>query len=241
VFPGVGGALSDRATIVDNIVRRQRTADHDEGDVMAADTKVQDELRAAILRGDFAPRQRLVEAELCEDFDAGRFAVRAALQALEAEGLVERQPNKGARIREITLAEAIEITEIRMVVEGLVAARAAERVTPDQAADLRDVARQMRAAVKAGEPVVYSDLNAELHATLREIAQHETANRIIAQLHGQMVRHQFALSRVPGRSAVSLVQHENIVKAVVARDPREAEAAMRLHIASVIDALRSLS
>jgi DNA-binding GntR family transcriptional regulator len=208
---------------------------------MAADTKVQDELRAAILRGDFAPRQRLVEAELCEDFDAGRFAVRAALQALEAEGLVERQPNKGARIREITLAEAIEITEIRMVVEGLVAARAAERVTPDQAADLRDVARQMRAAVKAGEPVVYSDLNAELHATLREIAQHETANRIIAQLHGQMVRHQVALSRVPGRSAVSLVQHENIVKAVVARDPREAEAAMRLHIASVIDALRSLS
>ncbi|HWK91457.1 MAG TPA: GntR family transcriptional regulator [Luteimicrobium sp.] len=207
---------------------------------MAAGTKVQDELRAAILRGDFAPRQRLVEAELCEDFDAGRFAVRAALQALEAEGLVERQPNKGARIREITLAEAIEITEIRMVVEGLVASRAAERATPDDAARLRDIARRMRAAVKAGEPVVYSDLNADLHATLREIAQHETANRIIAQLHGQMVRHQFALSRVPGRSAVSLVQHENIVKAVVARDPGEAEAAMRLHIASVIDALRSM-
>lgn len=207
---------------------------------MAHDARVQDELRAAILRGDYAPRQRLVEAELCEEYDAGRFAVRAALQALESEGLVERQPNRGARIREISVAEAIEITEIRMVVEGLVAARAAERATPGDQARLRDIGKQMRAAVKAGEPAVYSELNAELHSSLREIAQHETANRIIAQLHAQMVRHQFALSRVPGRSAVSVVQHENIIKAVTSRDPQAAEAAMRLHIASVIDALRGL-
>ena len=207
---------------------------------MKADTRVQDELRAAILRGDFAPRQRLVEAELCEDLDAGRFAVRAALQALEAEGLVERVPNRGARIREITLAEAIEITEIRMAVEGLVASRAAERVTAEQAARLKEIARSMKAAVKGGEPLVYSELNVELHQMLRDIANHATANRIIAQLHGQMVRHQFALSRLPGRSAISLVQHDNIIKAVVARDPRAAEAAMRLHIASVIDALREL-
>lgn len=204
------------------------------------DARVQDELRAAILRGEFAPRQRLVEAELCEEFDAGRFAVRAALQALEAEGLVERQPNRGARIRQISLAEAVEITEIRMVVEGLVAARAAERVTPEQAARLKEVGRQMRAAVTAGESAVYSDLNAELHTTLRAVAAHETANRIVAQLHGQMVRHQFALSRVPGRSAVSLVQHEDIIEAVVARDPQRAEAAMRAHISSVIDTLRTL-
>ncbi|HWV75904.1 MAG TPA: GntR family transcriptional regulator [Isoptericola sp.] len=207
---------------------------------MVDDAQVRDELRAAILRGDFAPRQRLVEADLCEQFGARRFAVRAALQDLVAEGLVERQPNRGARIREISLAEAIEISEIRMVVEGLVAARAAERATSADAHRLTAIGKQMRKAVDTGDATTYSDLNAELHSTLREIAAHETANRIVAQLHAQMVRHQFALSRVPGRSSVSLVQHEAIVKAVVDRDPAAAEAAMRAHIASVMDALRAL-
>lgn len=207
---------------------------------MVDDAQVRDELRAAILRGDFSPRQRLVEADLCEQFGARRFAVRAALQDLVAEGLVERQPNRGARIREISLDEAIEISEIRRVVEGLVAARAAERLTAADETRLSGIGRRMREAVDAGESAVYSDLNAELHATLREIARHETANRIVAQLHGQMVRHQFALSRVPGRSAVSLAQHEAVIAAVVARDAAAAEAAMHRHISSVIEALRSL-
>ena len=207
---------------------------------MGTEITVQDELRAAILRGDFVPRQRLVEAELCEQYNARRFAVRAALSALEAEGLIERQPNRGARIREISLGEAIEISEIRMVVEGLVAARAAERVTAKEKTQLKAIGRRMRTAVREREAAVYRDLNAELHSTLREIAKHETASRIIAQLHGQMVRHQFALSRVPGRSAVSLGQHESIIKAVIERDSAGAEAAMREHIGSVIEALRAL-
>lgn len=207
---------------------------------MVTDTRVEDELRSAILRGELVPRQRLIEADLCEQFGAGRFAVRAALQVLEGEGLVERLPNRGARIREISLAEAIEITEIRMVVEGLVAARAAERATADDAARLGKIGKDMRAAVAAGESLVYSDLNVELHSALREIAQHDTANRIIALLHGQVVRQQFALSRVPGRSAVSLGQHEDIIGAVQAGDAAAAEAAMRTHVVSVIDAMRAI-
>ncbi|WP_084125559.1 GntR family transcriptional regulator [Demequina sp. NBRC 110054] len=208
---------------------------------MAGDSGVYEELKAAILRGDFAPRQRLVEAELSEDFGASRFQVRRALHTLEAEGIVEHVPNKGARIREIGIDEAVEITEVRMVVEGLVAARAAERVDDGQADALRDIGTRMRAAVEAGDVATYSELNGTLHSTLRDIAHHDKANGIIARLHGQMVRHQFALSRVPGRPSVSVVQHENIIAAVVARDPEAAEAAMRTHISSVIEALRAIA
>ncbi|PWJ26841.1 DNA-binding GntR family transcriptional regulator [Branchiibius hedensis] len=208
---------------------------------MAGDTRVQDEMRQAILRGDFAPRQRLVEAELCDQFNGGRFAIRSALQALEAEGLIERQPNVGARIREVRLEEAVEISQIRMVVEGLVARLAASQVDATQIRHLKDIGKRMRSAVQAGEPTIYSNLNAELHQSLRDIAHHETANRIIAQLHAQLVRHQFALSRVPGRSSVSLVQHLDIIKAVTARDPDGAEAAMRAHIESVIEALQGMA
>src|SRR6476646_10860433 len=90
---------------------------------------VAEPIRKAILEGDFAPNQRMVEADLCEEFHASRGAVRAALLDLTNQGLIERIQNRGARVRAVSLPEAIEITEVRMVLEGLCAAKAAEVVT----------------------------------------------------------------------------------------------------------------
>jgi DNA-binding GntR family transcriptional regulator len=197
-------------------------------------------LREAILRGEYTPGERLVEAQLIDRFQASRFNVRAALQELAAEGLVEVQRNRGAHVRKVSRAEAIEITEVRMVVEGLVAARAAERVTPGQATELDEIGGLMRRAVEAGEYRRYSDLNQRLHALIREAAGHQTADRIIETLRGQLVRHQFMLSLLPGRPQTSLPQHERVIAAIRDRDPGAAEAAMREHIASVLEALRSM-
>jgi DNA-binding GntR family transcriptional regulator len=198
-------------------------------------------LRAAILNGEYSPGERLVEASLCERFGLSRFVVRAALQDLVGEGLVEVERNKGAHVRKVSLDEAVEITEVRMVLEGLVAARAASRVTDEQATELDELGVLMRHAVEAGEFRRYSDLNHRLHELIRTIGGHHTAEHIITTLHGQLVRHQFAVSLLPGRPAVSLPQHERIIEAIRRRDPQAAEAAMREHIASVIDALRDLS
>ena len=86
---------------------------------------VVDAVRDGIMRGRFAPGQRLPEADLVALYDASRGAVRAALAQLENEGIVERERNRGARVRPISLEEAVEITEARAVVEGLCAAKAA--------------------------------------------------------------------------------------------------------------------
>src|SRR5262249_2355379 len=128
----------------------------------------------------------------------------------------------------------------RMVLEGLVAARAAERVTDDEASELDEIGLLMRRAVSAGEFRRYSDLNQRLHATIRRIAGHRAAEGLIETLRGQLVRHQYMLSVVAGRRGVSLPQHERISAAVRSRDAGGAEAAMREHIASVIDALRDM-
>jgi DNA-binding GntR family transcriptional regulator len=202
---------------------------------------VTEALRAAILAGEYAPRQRLVEIDLCERFDTSRFILRAALQELAAQGLVEFQRNRGARVREVSFAEAIEITEVRMLLEGLLAARAAERVTKSDIAMLRTLVTDMRTAVQRSELLAYSELNARLHIAIRDIAAHETANRLLRQLRDQTVRHQFTLSLVPGRPMVSLPQHEAIVAAISAREPEQAERAMHAHLLSVVDALRALS
>jgi DNA-binding GntR family transcriptional regulator len=207
---------------------------------MTSEPDVTDALREAILRGDYVAGQRLVETDLCERFGATRFTIRTALQSLAAQGLVEVLRNRGARVRTVTIEEAIEITEVRRALEGLCAARAAQRATRADKAQLRQIVAAMKAAWKAGELLRYSELNGELHAAIRSIADHQTSARIIEQLRGQIVRHQFRLALVPGRPAVSLPQHEAIVAAIVAGDPEAAEQAMRQHIDSVIDALRAL-
>jgi DNA-binding GntR family transcriptional regulator len=198
------------------------------------------ELRTAILRGEYAPRQRLIETELTERYETSRFVLRNALTRLENEGLVELQPNRGARVREISVSEAIEITEIRRAVEGLVAARAAELISDAEIAHLRELGESMKAAVRAADMLRYSELNAQLHGAVRSIARHESATRIIEQLNGQMVRHQFRLSLVPGRPTVSLPEHLAIIEAVCSRDPEAAERAMRAHLTSVVDALQAI-
>ena len=211
---------------------------------MPADDKkaqdARDALRDAILGGEYLPGERLVEAQLCERFGMSRFTVRAALQDLAADGLVKVERNKGAHVRKVTLDEAVEITEVRMVLEGLVAARAATQVTDAQASELDEIGLLMRRAVSAGEFRRYGDLNQRLHGLIRSIAGHHTADTIIETLRGQLVRHQFMISLHPGRPAISLPQHERIIEAIRERDPKAAESAMREHIASVIEALRDI-
>src|SRR5690625_2012826 len=97
-----------------------------------------DRLRRDIVSGRLVPHQRLVEADVAEEHDASRGDVRLALNELVTEGLVERIPNRGARVRKVSVQEAIEITEVRAAVESLCARKAAAKITEAQANGLRD-------------------------------------------------------------------------------------------------------
>jgi DNA-binding GntR family transcriptional regulator len=167
-----------------------------------------------------------------------RASVRAALIALTAEGLVERIPNRGARVRVVSVTEAVAITECRMVLEGLCAAKAAERATDAELEVLGALGERMQRAVADGDPMKYSALNRELHRLVREYAQQPVAAELLDRLNGQIVRHQFRLALRAGRPQVSLPQHLAIIDAVTRRDPAAAEAAARAHLSNVITALQ---
>lgn len=196
-------------------------------------------LREAIVGGEFAPNQRLVEADLCGQFSASRAAVRSALIELANEGLVERVQNRGARVRAVSVEEAVEISEVRMMLEALCAAKAAERVSEEEIAELRELGETIRAAVAGGDVVGYSNLNQRLHRRVREISGQRTAAGVLERLRGQSVRHQFRLAMRPGRPQVSLPEHLAIIDAICAHRPDEAAEATRAHLASVIEALRA--
>lgn len=195
-------------------------------------------VRSAILAGDLVPGQRLVEAELSESYGASRGAVRAALIALTHEGLVERIANRGARVRVVSVAEATQITEVRMAVEGLCGRRAAEAITPSEIKDLRALGERMERAVEQGDVVGYSGLNQQLHERVIAIAHQPVAAEVLSRLRARNVRHQFKLAFRAGRPQVSLPQHLAIIEAVCRKDPDAAEAAVKEHLASVITALQ---
>jgi DNA-binding GntR family transcriptional regulator len=195
-------------------------------------------LRQAILHGDMAPAQRLVENELAEQFGVTRASIRAALIDLEAQGLVERIRNRGSRVRVVTVDEAVAITECRMVLEGLCAAKAAVAADDGQLAELTELGTAMTKAVADGEPMTYSDLNHELHGRIRVFSGQRTAQELLERLNAQLVRHRFQLALRPGRPQRSLNEHLAMIDAITARDPRAAEAAARAHLTSVIEALR---
>ncbi|HYI37479.1 MAG TPA: GntR family transcriptional regulator [Thermoleophilaceae bacterium] len=201
-------------------------------------TSETDPLREAIVRGELAPNSRLVEADLSQAFSMSRGAVRTALVRLEQEGLVTREPNRGARVRHIGDEEAVEILQARAALEGLAAAEAARRIDAKGAKRLEKALAKHTRLVESGDLLAASDANAALHEALLELSGHTTVQQLIRTLKSQTVRFQFRTILVPGRPAASHKEHAAIVNAVLEGKPKQAEKAMRDHLLSVADTLR---
>lgn len=198
------------------------------------------QLRAAIVAGELLPEQRLVEADLCERLRTSRGMVRAVLLRLEHEGLVAREPYRGAHVRSIGEHEAIQITQARAVLEGLAARHAAMRATDHDLAAMQAIHAEMGPQVARGDLWAYLDANRRLHACIVEVCGHATAQRLLDGLNAQLVRFQYrTIFLAPGRARQSLDEHADLVEALVHRDPDRAEAAMTRHLGNVATTLHA--
>ena len=196
------------------------------------------QLREAIVNGQFQPNERLVEAAVAQRIGAGRTAVRAALVRLDQEGLVTLERNRGARVKRVSDREALEIEEVRAALEGMLAGRAAPRITVEQLRELEDMLERMRERVKEGDAIGYSELNATFHQVIWMAADHPTGSRMLGSLKSQGIRFQYQTALRPGRTQRSLREHEAIFAALKAHDSAAAESAMRGHLSEVLDTLR---
>lgn len=200
---------------------------------------VREQIRRALQNGELAPGQRLVEQDLADTYGATRNAVRDALIDLSAEDIVTLVPQRGARVRVITVEEAVQITECRAALERLCARKAALMASDKQLAELREIGEKMAEAVETGAFDTYSAFNRRMHALIVDASGQTVAKRQLDRLNNQMVRYQFHLALRPGRSAVSLVQHLDIINAVCNHDPEAAAAAITAHLDSVIEQLQA--
>jgi len=125
---------------------------------------VQAEIEQLILRGELAIGRRINESDLAVRFGMSRGPIREALRALEESRLVRSEKNRGVFVREVSVAEADEIYDVREALDQLIGQRVAERATPEQLRDLAAVVAQMDDATRTQDIKGYHALNRKLPA-----------------------------------------------------------------------------
>jgi GntR family transcriptional regulator of vanillate catabolism len=201
---------------------------------------IADRLREAILGGEHPAGERLNEVRISQTLAVSRTPVRAALQALAGEGLLDYAPNRGFTVRAFPLSEIVDAYEIRGSLEGVAARFAAERgLSDDDRAViercLADGDRLLaRGAFETGDLTVYRAINGGIHDTILGAAR----NRMLAE----MIR---ICHHVPVSSSRNIVafehrdvrrrhdDHHRIYEAIQAREPWRAELLMREHVAGI--------
>jgi DNA-binding GntR family transcriptional regulator len=191
------------------------------------------QLRQAIVSGELMPNERLIEADLSNSLGFPRAAVRIALVRLAQENLVERLPNRGARVRRISATEAIELLEARMALECLTAEHAAHKATEDDVWELRSIVAKMETAILQNT-ALYDELNSRLHAEIVRISNHRVAGRMLDELRSRNTMFHFRPPvPIPRDPRERLRQHKVIVEAIAANDASAAASAMRFHLSDI--------
>ncbi len=191
---------------------------------------VQQEIERAILRGELAPGAKLNEANLAERLGVSRGPVREAFRMLETVGLVRQEKNRGAFVRHVALDEAIEIYDLRAMMEESVGRALARSITPAQLKAVHALVDAMGRAVKAGDADAYHLLNLEFHDRLVGF----TGNRKLGTVYRQLINELSLFRRLnlaeEKMMPLSASEHDGIVKAIASGNADRAGRAMRDHV-----------
>jgi DNA-binding GntR family transcriptional regulator len=201
-------------------------------------------LEAEILDGVYPPGSHLMQEEICARFGVSRTPVREALRKLQAQNLVDLIPNKGARIRVITLSELAEVYAVRAELEGYAASLAAAAFSRDQVAVLESIQSQLEAVVasmrlpqsqRPAESFINGQLtrfNEEFHGATREVAGNRLLDRLISDLQKRFPKDYVwkTIDSADQIEAINVTEHRRILQALKRNDAEAARKAMTEHV-----------
>lgn len=196
---------------------------------------VTDALRDAILRGDLEPGRRLSQVELADELGVSRIPLRDALRRLSAEGLVEIDGRRGARVSSLTADDVAEIYEMRLMLEPECARRAVESLDDDASDRVLALSEEMDRHVD--DPVAGAQSRRDFYAELYAHADRPRMRSSILQLRALV--HRYHVLRESGDHPHA---HEELRAAIRERDGARAAAVVRRHLEAARDDLvRSLA
>lgn len=193
---------------------------------------VQQEIERLIFAGELGPGDKLTEAWLADRLGVSRGPVREAFRVLEEAGLLQLEKNRGVFVRQIPIEEALEIFELRAMMEAHVGATLARQASTAQLAELEQLIVQMESAVAIDDEPQYYRLNVAFHERMVSLA----GNRKLFLLYRKLTR-ELSLFRRRNLSdqtllMASVAEHRSMFQAITAGDADAAAAALKQHVLS---------
>ncbi len=198
-----------------------------------ASERAYEEIRNRLLRGEYAPGSRLSESELSEICGVSRTPVREALRRLALEYFVRIEPNRGAFVIDWSREDIIDMFEMRSMMEGLAARKAAERAAPEQILVLEGIVDGIDEIAHAANKDMMADflaLNREFHEVVFEASGSPRLTEIILRFVEQAVVVRTAAQFTPEDILRSNQHHKELLSAIRTRNGVLAENIMRVHI-----------
>jgi len=191
---------------------------------------VQQEVERLIFSGELGPGDKLTEAWLADRLGVSRGPVREAFRVLEEAGLLQLEKNRGVFVRQIPIGEALEIFELRAMMEAHVGATLAQNATEVQLRELEQLIGQMEAAVAVDDEPLYYRLNVEFHERMVSF----TGNRKLLLLYRKLTR-ELSLFRRRNLNDQALLQlsvseHRHMLQTIVSKDATRAAEALKQHV-----------
>ena len=194
--------------------------------------QVAEYLRGMIDRGELPPGARLNEIELCNNLGVSRTPLREAIRTLATEGLIELQPNRGAVVSIVTRDDVTEILPIMASLEGLSGRLAAVNMTDNNVARVRTIHDRMIRHYLAGEISEYFETNRLIHELITEGSGNYTLIDTINSLSAKVRRARFSAQMTQAGWRKAMSEHEEIIRALEARDSDCLEKVLVEHIAT---------
>jgi DNA-binding GntR family transcriptional regulator len=199
---------------------------------------VAERLREQIFSHELAPGSWLDEQNLAAAFGISRTPMREAIKVLASEGLVTTKMNKGAYVTEVDRRDLEQIFTVLSLLEGQAAKETAIKATEDQLTKLDNLHHRLEKAAADRDTGQFFEINVKFHELIQEIAGNKWMNGVIEDLRKVLkLQRRDSLSR-SGRLLSSLVEHREILQAILKRDPQAAELAMRKHLARGLEATK---
>ncbi len=185
------------------------------------------------------PGQRLIETELALRFAVGRNAVRESIQWLAAKGIVDLSRNRSPAIRELSVAEVMEVLEVAEPLNALLARLAARNFDrAKHAQPIRQLIQELSAKEVLQDPELFASLRRKFYRLLLDAAANRELRRQFASINMQIVYAQFPSARL---QAIRLEDYVAIAKAVTAGKPAEAESAAKRHVKRVREVVAEIA
>lgn len=187
-------------------------------------------LRQAILKGELAPGERLMEIQLAEKLGVSRTPIREAIRKLELEGLVLMIPRKGAEVARISEKSLRDVLEVRRSLEELAIELACERMTQEELRTLEEAQAAFKKAVEDGDAMAIAQTDEHYHDLIYQGTGNDKLVQILNNLREQMYRYRLEYIKDRDKRQILLLEHDHILKALQSRNLAEAKTAVREHI-----------